>query len=199
MSGQLRAGQRLVEAALASEHQVSRVPVREALRRLESEGFVKLTPHRGATVSETSLRDSLELMQVRRGLETFGARLAAERRGGEAAEDLLRVIDRGRTAARLAQVQELPALIMEFHTLVAAASGNRNLERMLDRILQSIAWGFELDLDRRVDSSWNDHTAIATAIVSGSAVQAAFLMDEHIAKDEALYLARYGHPDDEPR
>ena len=89
MSGELKPGERLREDAVAEEYGVSRVPVREALRRLESEGFVSLTPYRGATVSQTSRQDSLELMQVRRALETMAARLAAQNRGGPVAGDLL--------------------------------------------------------------------------------------------------------------
>ncbi|MFC4948419.1 GntR family transcriptional regulator [Pseudonocardia sp. GCM10023141] len=192
MSGTLRAGERLVEATVAQEHGVSRVPVREALRRLEGEGFVTLTPYRGATVSENSHRDSLELMQVRRGLEVLAARLAAENRGGTVANKLMSVVERGRQAGRQELLRELPALILEFHHLVVEASGNRNLERTLDRLLQSISWGFELDLERRIDSSWADHAAIATAILSGSPIQAGYLMDEHIAKDERLYTEKYG-------
>jgi DNA-binding GntR family transcriptional regulator len=193
MSGQLQPGERLREDAVAEEYGVSRVPVREALGRLESEGFVNLAKYRGATVSETSQQDSLELMQVRRGLETLAARLAAEVRGGAFAEELLSVVERGREAGRHEQLEELPPLIMQFHELVAKASGNRQLEVMLERVLQRISWGFELDLHARIGSSWADHGAIASAIVNGSPVQAAMLMDEHIEKDEKLYRQKYGH------
>jgi DNA-binding GntR family transcriptional regulator len=187
MSGDLKPGERLREEVVAEEHGVSRVPVREALRRLESEGFITLTRYRGATVSETSQRDSLELMQVRRGLEAMAARLAAEAHGGAVADELLSVVERGREAGRHEQLDALPPLIMQFHELVARASGNRQLERMLERVLQRISWGFELDLHARIESSWADHSAIANAIVHGSPLQAALLMDEHIKKDELLY------------
>jgi DNA-binding GntR family transcriptional regulator len=191
MSGQLKPGERLREDAVAEEFGVSRVPVREALRRLESEGFINLTPYRGATVSETSQQDSLELMQVRRGLETMAARLAAQSRGGAVAGELIAIVDRGREAGRHEQLGELPPLIMQFHELVARASGNRQLEQMLERVLQRISWGFELDLQARIGSSWADHSAIASAIVHGSPLQAALLMDEHIEKDELLYRQKY--------
>ena len=86
-SGRLRPGSVGCSRSLGREHHVS-VPVREALRRLETEGFVTLTPYHGARFSESSWRDSTELMQVRRGLEVLAARLAVERRGGEYAEAL---------------------------------------------------------------------------------------------------------------
>jgi DNA-binding GntR family transcriptional regulator len=193
MSGELKPGERVREDAVAEEHGVSRVPVREALRRLESEGFINLTPYRGATVSASSQRDSVELMQVRRALETMAARLAAQERGGPYAADLMSIVEQGREAGRDEQLGELPPLIMQFHELVAKASGNRQLEEMLDKVLMRISWGFELDLQARIGSSWSDHAAIASAIVNGSPVQASLLMDEHIEKDELLYKRKYSH------
>ena len=192
MSGQLKAGERLLEEVIAKAHHVSRVPVREALRRLESEGFVTLAQYHGARVSESSWNDSVELMQVRRGLEIMAARLAADARGGEYADALTEVVARGTEAGRKELLDELPKLIMEFHELVAKASGNRQLFGMLQHVLQRISWGFELDLHARIGSSWLDHSTIAMAILNGSSVQAAFLMDEHIVKDELLYKRKSG-------
>lgn len=194
MSGRLQPGERLPEEVIAKEHHVSRVPVREAFRRLESEGFVTLTQYHGARVSETSWRDSIELMQVRRGLEVMAARLAADARGGEYAGALTDVVERGKAAGRKQHLGELPGLIMEFHELVAKASGNRQLEDMIELVLQRISWGFHLELKARIDSAWLDHSLIAMAILNGSPVQAAFLMDEHIIKDEVLARRRYSEP-----
>jgi DNA-binding GntR family transcriptional regulator len=193
ISGRFKAGQRLIEDALAEEYGVSRVPVREALRRLETEGFVTLTPYRGATVSTESVPDSLELMQVRRGLEVMAARLAAEKRGGEVAAELAAVVERGREAAHSHRVEALPPLIMEFHEMVARASGNHQLQLTIDRVLQRVSWGFELDLVPRIDSAWADHAAIAAAILNNSPIQAGYLMDEHIAKDERIYRQKLDH------
>ena len=192
ITGELTAGTRLIEDALAEQFGVSRVPIREALRQLESEGFITSERYRGATVSSTSTRDTLELMQVRRGLEVLAAREAAEHRGEPFGDELRSVVARGQEAGRQHQVDRLPPLIMEFHEVVAKASGNRQLQQMLHRVLQRIAWGFEMDIEDRIDSSWADHSAVALAILSGSPVQAGYLMDEHIRKDEDLYRQKKG-------
>jgi DNA-binding GntR family transcriptional regulator len=187
IDGTLPAGTRLKEDAIGVRFGVSRVPIREALLQLETEGFVSTEKYKGATVSARSQRDVIELMQVRRGLEVLAATLAAEAHGGDQAENLRAVVRRGQQAGDAGAVAALPDLIMEFHEVVARAAGNAELARMLDGLLRRIAWGFELEIEDRIDTSWADHAAIATAILGGSPVQAGFLMGEHILKDELIY------------
>lgn len=187
IDGRIPAGSRLKEEAIAARFGVSRVPIREALLQLESEGFINTEKYKGATVSNRSQRDVVELMQVRRGLEVLAASLAAEAHGGDQVDNLQAVVEQGRRAGDAGEVDELPPLILEFHQVVARASGNAELARMLDGLLRRIAWGFELEIEDRIDTSWADHAAIATAILGGSPVQAGYLMDEHIRKDEQIY------------
>ncbi|TNC20577.1 GntR family transcriptional regulator [Amycolatopsis alkalitolerans] len=194
IDGTIPAGARLKEEVIAARFGVSRVPIREALLQLESEGFINTEKYKGATVSARSQRDVVELMQVRRGLEVLAASLAAEARGGDQAENLRAVVLRGRQAGEAGAVDELPPLILEFHEIVARASGNAELARMLDGLLRRIAWGFELEIEDRIDTSWADHAAIATAILGGAPVQAGYLMGEHILKDEQIYRRQVAAP-----
>lgn len=187
IDGTLPGGARLKEDTIAARFDVSRVPVREALRQLETEGFVVAEKYKGVTVASTSTAVVIELMQIRRGLETLAARLAAVRRGGEQAAALQAVVARGRSEGAAGHLDELPPLIFEFHRLVARASGNGSLAQMIERLLEQTAWGFEQEIEERVTSSWTDHGAVAAAILAGSPMQASFLMDEHIEKDEAIY------------
>jgi DNA-binding GntR family transcriptional regulator len=77
IAGTLARGARLKEDALAEQFGVSRVPVREALRQLESEGFVVSEKFKGVRVADSSVEVVIELMQIRRGLEVLAAELAA--------------------------------------------------------------------------------------------------------------------------
>src|SRR5579862_7591453 len=79
INGDLPPGTRLRERELADELGVSRVPVREALPYLQADGFITLESHRGAIVTELTLRDVRELFDVRLGVEVYAARLAAQR------------------------------------------------------------------------------------------------------------------------
>jgi len=187
ISGRIGQGERLREELLAEEFGVSRVPIREALSRLESEGFLTIVPFRGASVSENSEHDVFEHMQIRRGLEVLAAQLAAANRGGEVREELKAIVQRGFEAAQDNQLEELPDISIEFHRLVYAASGNERLRQMLETLLKRISWGFRLDLKYQVTTAWADHATIAAAILEGSPVQAGHLMNEHVAKDEERY------------
>ncbi|MEU1984813.1 GntR family transcriptional regulator [Nocardia sp. NPDC019395] len=186
LAGRLSPGDRLREVDLAERFGVSRIPVREALSQLQSEGFVTLVRYRGATVSAPSGSAARELVQIRRGLEVLAAQLAARNRGGAAAEELERVVELGRSADPTHDHDELPSLTLRFHTLVAEASGNQQLRGMLEQILERVSWIFGQRLDTRTRVSWSDHAAIAQAILNGAPMQAGYLMDEHIARDEDL-------------
>jgi DNA-binding GntR family transcriptional regulator len=181
LSGRLIAGERLVEEAIAKQYGVSRVPVREALTRLQSEGFVTIVRYRGATVSETLVQDSQELLQIRRGLEILAAQLAAENRGGTVADELAAIAEDKSDSHRT----DGPS----FHELVATASGNRQLAEMLAGVNRRVQWG----LGHNPDASTSDHRVLAIAIVNGSATQAGYLMDEHLQRDERYFADKFDH------
>jgi DNA-binding GntR family transcriptional regulator len=181
LAGRLAGGERLVEEAIAKRYGVSRVPVREALTRLQSEGFVTIVRYRGAAVSETLIQDSRELLQIRRGLEILAAQLAAENRGGAVAGEL--------AAFAEDQHHEHGNDGPSFHELVAAASGNRQLEEMLAGVNRRVQWG----LGHNPEASTSDHRVLAIAIVNGSVMQAGYLMDEHLQRDERYFADKFDH------
>ena len=177
LAGRLAGGERLIEEAIAKQYGVSRVPVREALNRLQSEGFVTIVRYRGAAVSETLVQDSHELLQIRRGLEILSAQLAAENRGGTVADELTAIAD-----GRDGQPDGTP-----FHELVATASGNRQLADMLTSVNRRVHWS----LGHNPHASTSDHRVLAIAIMNGSAAQAGYLMDEHLKRDERYFVDKF--------
>lgn len=185
IAGTLARGTRLKEDAIAERFGVSRVPVREALRQLETEGFVVAEKFKGVSVADSSSEAVIELMQIRRGLEVLAAELAAGRHGGDSAEPLRAVVNEQRSD----QEVEAQTPRFSFHRLVATASGNRHLEAMIERLIHQTAWAFERVTQEEVASSGGDHAAVANAILRGATVQAGLLMDEHLRRDEAIYRA----------
>lgn len=179
LAGRLVGGERLVEETIAKRYGVSRVPVREALTRLQSEGFVTIVRYRGAAVSETLVQDSRELLQIRRGLEILAAQLAAQNRGGTVADELALIAE--------GHDDEQHADGAPFHQLVATATGNRQLVEMLATVNRRVQWS----LGDNADASVSDHRVLAVAIMNGSVVQAGYLMDEHLRRDERHFAEKF--------
>jgi DNA-binding GntR family transcriptional regulator len=190
IDGELQPGERVREEVIAAPFSVSRVPVREALRRLEAEGYVSLTRFQGASVALPSERNALELMQLRGPLEALAARLAAQRRGGEEAERLASVAAEGVRSVDEHDHERHPGLVDEFHELIARASGNEQLELLLSQMRRKVRWVFAADLEHRAAAAWHDHQAIADAVLDGDPEAAERLMGRHVSSDEDWYASR---------
>ena len=134
LAGRYAPGSELLEVPLSESLGVSRGPIREALRTLEAEGLVEITPRRGAVVTSLSKRDFLEAYQVRKALEVLGVRLAVPR----LSESSLVALD-----ARIEAMDEYAAkgdfdaffeANASFHTAFVEASENRKLIEVYRRL-----------------------------------------------------------------
>ncbi|MEG1584534.1 MAG: GntR family transcriptional regulator, partial [Anaerovorax sp.] len=89
LTGQIKPGTRMMEIELADDMGVSRTPIREAIRKLEKEGLVTIEPRKGAYASEVSIKDMVDILEVRGTLEGLAAYLAATRMTKEEKELLI--------------------------------------------------------------------------------------------------------------
>lgn len=122
LTGDFPAGYQLRQDAIAGEYNVSRIPVREALQRLDAEGLVSFQPHKGAIVSQLSLDEIEELFEVRKLLECELLRYAVPRLTPadlKSVEDILKVYDE---AFRAGDVAKWGELNREFHDRLYRAS-----------------------------------------------------------------------------
>lgn len=184
LSGELPAGSRLRQISLSEELGVSRTPLREALRRLSTEGLVVMEANRGATVATHHLDDMLHAWRARLVLEPPAARLAADVRVPAALERMRRSVERQSRVAD--DVPESFAVNREFHLALVAASGNPHLEqfeRMLwmTRIGAPIFAGQASDHPGDVRRWVEEHQAILEAVEAGRAAAAERLTREHVA------------------
>jgi DNA-binding GntR family transcriptional regulator len=122
VAGVLPPGSRLAEEQLAQRYGVSRVPVREALRTLESEGFVVSRRHAGACVAQPGDREAADLLDIRALLEPLGAARAAQRRTEAHLKVLRGLVRLGRQRAGQGQEADLRSLGDWFHETVAQAT-----------------------------------------------------------------------------
>ncbi len=125
--GDLKPGQRLVESDIAEQMGISRAPVREALRQLETAGLVVSEPHRGTFVTEVSATDLWEIYTLRAAIERLAVRLVTEKASAEMLAQLQQAVADMAQAAHEGDLSRLAALDMSFHETLCRASGHSRL------------------------------------------------------------------------
>jgi DNA-binding GntR family transcriptional regulator len=180
-------GERLVEEEIAARFDVSRNPIREALRTLSTEGFVEIEPRRGARVASIDATKAAELFELRAPLEGLVAGLAARRRSANDLERLTAIVTAGRAAATAGRLDELPALNTEFHAALAASAHNELLRGTLERLSDIIRWIYATRISTRSTRSWDEHAAIVAAVAAGDVDLARRCGEDHIAAAAAAY------------
>lgn len=174
-------GQRLTEERLAVDFGVSRNPVREALRVVEADGLVSLTPRRGAVVAAPDPSTVADLFAVRGSLETVAARLAAERAQPADVTDLRRLLEQAREATDSDDLSQVAELNSALHMRVIEISGNRWMLTMSASLYLHVHWVFKLGAAVRAPHSWEEHIRLVDAIAAGDADAAEAAAREHVA------------------
>lgn len=197
-TGTLAPGERLTQDGLARELDVSRLPVGQALKRLQVEGFVRPAGRRGLKVAPLEARFVRELYELRAGIDQVSAGLAARRAGADLRERGEATLERGQRAAAAQDIAELIAADMAFHQLICEAAGNAViLETMAShwnhtrRVMQAI-----LGDDRNQEQVWREHAGILEAVCSGDAEQAERAARRHVERAADWFeneMVRAGH------
>ncbi|WP_335941652.1 GntR family transcriptional regulator [Streptomyces sp. PTD5-9] len=189
IEGELEPGRRVVERDLAAEFEVSRVPVREAMQRLETEGFLTTQPRRGALVSPVGVEEAAHFFDVRESLEALAASLAAQHADAAGLRRLEQLLERSRRATEHGRARDVAALNADFHRQVVILSGNpllQNLMQPLDGRLHRL-----FRLTARPDDGplmCGEHEELFQALRTGDARTAARLAGEHVANTRAAAL-----------
>ncbi len=136
--GRLEAGTRLVETEVAEQLGVSRTPVREAIRMLESEGLVGFIPRKGYVVCDFSAEEVEEIFGIRQVLEGYAGRLATVRISTAQLEQLQEIYERSVQCLEQNSATLLCQLNTEFHDLVIASSQNRRLIELIDSLRHAL-------------------------------------------------------------
>jgi DNA-binding GntR family transcriptional regulator len=178
LEGTLKPGERLIEDRLAEQLGVSRNPVREAIRILESEGFLEVTARRGSSVATLSTKQAMDLFDVRLALEPLGARLAARTPSAAGIERMKQI---------LADVQSNPAaygpdvlsdLHSELHSLIFEMTGNAYLIAIALPMVKRGQWLLRQSAPLETPSAWAEHHGLIAAIEDG---------DEDLAEVQARH------------
>ncbi|MFI6088867.1 GntR family transcriptional regulator [Streptomyces sp. NPDC051218] len=191
VSGVYERGGRLTEELLARRYGVSRVPVREALRTLEAEGFVVTRRHAGACVAEPTEQDAADLLEVRALLEPLGAARAAQRRTEAHLKVLRGLVRLGQERSRRGRSEDLRSLGGWFHETLAQASGSPGLTALLTQLRHKIAWMYVVEASAAPAEAWAEHAAIVDAVARGDAERARALTAQHTERTAAAHRPRF--------
>lgn len=187
-------GGRLTEELLARRYGVSRVPVREALRTLEAEGFVVTRRHAGACVAEPSEQEAADLLEVRMLLEPLAAARAAQRRTQAHLKVLRGLVRLGQERARSGQGEDLRSLGGWFHETLAQAAGSPGITALLTQLRHKIAWMYTVEGPVSPTESWAEHGAIVDALARGDAGRARSVTALHTERAAAAHRLRLSVP-----
>jgi DNA-binding GntR family transcriptional regulator len=189
LDGSLPPSMALNQEQLAAELGVSTTPLREALRRLESEGLVTSLPHREAVVAALDFDDLLAVYEVRENLDALAVSLAAERHSEEDAKEIRRAMQRLLDSAGDDQL----AVNRAFHAAIYRASHNPVLIELLDALWDRSsryrqAVGFMAG-DTEVH---REHLGLVNAVLERRAEEGAALMRAHIRRTRSTFEEYYG-------
>lgn len=165
--GDIKPGDRLVEDRLAEQLGVSRNPVREAIRALESTGLVEVRPRKGAYVSSFDVADVRKLLHLRALLEAYAAELAAGSGDQEGLARLTFVLDEGRRASASDDLVRAAECHREFHVAIEAMADNPYLGQAVGPLRHQTELVFSVLQAHREGTSWDEHQRIRDAIAAG--------------------------------
>jgi DNA-binding GntR family transcriptional regulator len=192
LNGVLAPGERLMVDEVAKHFGVSKIPVREALKALEVSGWVQIRPRRGTFVRPLSAEELRQVFEMRRVLEPYCARAAAERRTEAQVRELKLLVTEGMNAVRAGDVARTTEVNSRFHSIMAEAVGNQligntvtELEARMRRYFMAVDW-------KQRRESMAQHRAIQEAIRDGDAQHAEELTLAHLAHTEALAFNSVG-------
>ncbi|WP_243232809.1 GntR family transcriptional regulator [Microbacterium sp. CIAB417] len=199
MLGRRAPGSRLVERDIAAELNVSRLPVREAIRALVGEGIVVARPRTWAVVREFTARDIQDFSEVREAIETVIFQFAAARHDEEGLVQLREALDREAAAAEAGDILAGRSAAGEFHEVAARLSGNDMLTELIGVFVTRLRWLFGQHDD--LAGMVAEHEEIFAAIAARDVELLGDLVPQHLARGRATAERRLreatGAPDRE--
>ncbi|MFC5786627.1 MULTISPECIES: GntR family transcriptional regulator [Streptomyces] len=189
IEGTFPAGMRLVERELADQLGVSRIPLREAMQRLEQEGFLTVQARRGSVVTDFGAQDATYLFDVRENLEGLAAGLAARHATTAQLRTMKRLLERSRKSSDAGRLRQAVAHNADFHQQIVEASGNPLLQELMAPLDARLRRLFRLTSDLNDgDPMCGEHERLYEAIHDRDAARAEELARHHVAgtRDSAL-------------
>jgi len=190
VSGELKPGERLMEVSLAEKMGVSRTPVREAVRRLEVEGLVTMTPRKGTHVAELSVKDIMDVLEIRAALDKLATELAASRIRQENIRQLESIHRQYIAHLHKENLQGAIKKDVEFHDAIYHASGNNKLMNVAANLREQV-YRFRVLYMRdfsNAEDVLKEHEHILKALCDKDSQKAGQLAQEHIVHQQQTII-----------
>ena len=191
VKGEIKPGEKLNEVLIASKLGVSRSPVREAMRVLESENFVETFAHRGPYVKILTVKEIEEIHVVLKFLQVAAVQLAVSNMNKQRKEELVSIIYELEEKRGVNDIEELKLLSRRFHTFVIKSSKNNLLIRINESLLiqqeRIRLWGVSTEPDD-IAAIYKEHLLISKALLKQDAREAEQLMVDHVEKARLRFL-----------
>jgi len=186
LTGALAPGKKLIEQTICRKYQVSRTPVREALRQLETDGLVENILNRGCFVVGLSVQDFEDMFELRRAYETQAVKWAIERITEEEMGTLEETFEFMEFYTMKNDIDKMLTINSGFHQIIYGASHNRMLRQLLSSYQTYLKYGAEnLDYGKDYLSTiLEEHRMIFKAFAEGNAEAGAEAMDLHITNSK---------------
>ncbi|WP_027400309.1 GntR family transcriptional regulator [Anaerovorax odorimutans] len=190
LTGKIKPGTRMMEIELAEDMGVSRTPIREAIRKLEKEGLVTIEPRKGAYASEVSVKDMVDILEVRGNLEGLAAYFAATRMNDTEKQTLLSISDDFDRAVAAGDMAGMISSDTRFHHYIVECCKNNYLMHMVEQ-LQELVLRFRYIYFKdfkRAEEMPAEHKIIYSAILNCEEETARFGAVNHIDKLKEMIL-----------
>ena len=190
LTGKITPGTRMMEVELAESMGVSRTPIREAIKQLEKEGLVTIEPRKGAYASQISVKDMVDILEVRQDMEGLAAHMAAYRMTPKQMKQLEAISIGYNKAVEDSNMMDMIKYDTEFHNLIVESCNNNILKMMIDQ-LQELLLRFRYvyyDNIKRVEKMPSEHTMIMEAIKDGRSDAARAAAEMHIERIKEMVM-----------
>jgi DNA-binding GntR family transcriptional regulator len=192
--GILKPGERIVEETLCKAFGVSRSPVREALRTLESQGYVVREPRKGVSVSRVTAKEIEDTYRIRANLESLAVYLAVKKQDPKVLQKLNKI---NRKMIELAEEGKVSGayfnLNLKFHKTLVDACDNKRLIQMIDTFVkQTRRYRLQvLSIPGRIEASLKNHEMIVRSFEAGDAKKAESLRKDTILKNIRTFTEKF--------
>ena len=192
LDGRLEAGTRLIERDLAEKFNVSRPPIREAIRQLNTEGLVEIVPRKGAVVARISAKDVEEIYGVKVLIEGYAAREAAKKITEPGLRKLKSLIDKMAVQIEKGNVSRYVKLAEEFHDLINKAGGNDKLYEIYKRLSKQIICHKinYLSVSRGLRRSFEEHKELLETLAQRDPDRVESCITQHIKYAQEVLTMR---------